>query len=145
MVFYPVFFDLRGREVVVVGGGKVAVRKARGLIEAGAKVTVVAPDLAEEIDVIWKKRRYRRGDLKNAALAFAATNDRAVNARIATEAKSLGIPVNVADAPDECDFIVPSRVRRGNLQIAVSTGGESPRMAKELRKQLESVLPDVRS
>lgn len=145
MIFYPVFFDLRGKEVVVVGGGKVGQRKARGLIEAGANVTIIAPDLTEEIDAIWKKRRYRRGDLNGAVLAFAATNDRAVNAKVAAEAKSLGIPVNVADAPDECDFIVPSRVRRGNVQIAVSTGGESPRMAKELRKQLESVLPDVRS
>lgn len=145
MVFYPIFLDLREKPVVVFGGGKVAVRKARGLLEAGASVTLISPELSEELPVQWKKRRYRRGDLRNTVLAFAATNDRAVNARIAAEAKALGIYVNIADAPEECDFIVPSRVRRNSLQIAISTGGESPRLAKALRKQLESLLPDVRS
>lgn len=145
MTFYPVFFDLRGKPVVVIGGGKVAVRKARGLIEAGADVTVISPELMEEIAVSWKRRRYRRGDLRGAVLAFTATDDRSVNAKVATEAKQLGIPINVADSKDECDFIVPARLRRGNVQIAVSTGGGSPKLAKQLRRQLESVLPDVRS
>lgn len=145
MDFYPIFLNLRDRPVVVIGGGKVAVRKIRGLLESGAVVTVISPEMMEEMPVIWKKRRYRRGDIRGAELAFAATSDRSVNARVADEAKSLGVYVNIADALDECDFIVPSRVRRGPVQIAISTGGNSPRLAKQLRKQLESVLPDVRS
>lgn len=140
MVFYPVFLDLRGRLAVVAGGGPVAVRKARGLIEAGARVRVISPDLAEDLPVDWKRRRYRRGDLKGAALAFAATNDRAVNQRIAHHAAELGIPVNVADRAEDCTFLVPARVRRDGLQIAISTSGRSPAVAKSLRKQLEKLL-----
>jgi len=145
MVFYPIFLDLRDKPVVVVGGGKVAVRKAKGLLEAGAKVTLISPDLVEDLPVFWKKRRYRKGDLRGAVLAFAATDQRGVNGRVAEEGKSLGVFVNIADALEECDFIVPARVCRGSLQVAVSTGGESPGLARDLRKQLESLLSDVRS
>jgi siroheme synthase-like protein len=140
MAFYPVFLDLRGRLAVVAGGGPVAVRKMRGLLEAGAHVRVISPELSEELPVEWKRRRYRRGDLAGAALAFAATNDRAANRRIAEHAAELGIPVNVADRAAECSFLVPARIRRGRLQIAISTSGDSPRVAKSLRKQLEKLL-----
>jgi precorrin-2 dehydrogenase/sirohydrochlorin ferrochelatase len=142
---YPVFLDLRGRSVVVVGAGPVAVRKVKGLLEAGAVVTVIAPESITGLPVRQKIRKYRPGDLKGAVLAFTATNDRAVNAQVTAEAKRRHIPVNVADAPEEGDFIVPARVRRGRIQIAISTGGESPRLAKQLREKLESVLPDVRT
>ena len=142
-MYYPVFLDLRGRPVLVVGGGKVALRKARGLVEAGARLTVVAPECRPEFErlpVRLARRRFRASDLEGAFLAFTATDDRAVNARVAREARRRGIPVNVADSRDECDFLVPARVRRGHLQIAVSTGGERPRLAADLRRRLESVL-----
>lgn len=140
MAFYPIFLNVSGKRAVVVGGGPVAVRKARGLIEAGAKVVVIAPDLSTELPVEWRKRRYRAGDLKGAALAFAATNDRAVNARVRNEANALGIPVNVADAPEECDFLVPARVRKNGFHIAISTDGENPTAAVNLRRKLEELL-----
>ena len=89
-------------------------------------------------------RRYRATDLRGKFLVLAATNDRKVNASIAAQAKKLGILVNVADAPEECDFIVPARVREGNLQIALSTGGENPRVAKAMRKSMESLLGQFR-
>ena len=143
MVYYPVFLDLRGREVLVAGGGKVALRKVKGLVEAGAIVTVVAPALEPEFEtmpVTLRRRRFRGGDLKSQALVFAATDDRRVNQSIGRAAAAKAIPCNVADAPAECSFLVPARVRRGDLQIAVSTGGTSPRLAKSLRMRLESML-----
>ena len=144
MPYYPLFLDLRGKPVLVVGAGKVALRKVRGLLESDARVTVVAPEgLAEfeKLPVRWVRRRFRQSDLRGQVLAFAATNDRHVNRTVGQRAKMLGIPANVADAPAECDFIVPARVRRGDLQVAVSTGGRSPRLAAELRRRIERVLP----
>jgi precorrin-2 dehydrogenase/sirohydrochlorin ferrochelatase len=138
--YYPVFLNLRGKRVLVVGGGPVGVRKAAGLIEAGAIVTLVAPDLCRQLPLHWKKRRFRASDLNGQALAFAATNDRRVNARIASQAKQRGIPVNVADSPDECDFLVPARIRRGGFLLAISTGGENPRASAALRRKLEEIL-----
>jgi precorrin-2 dehydrogenase / sirohydrochlorin ferrochelatase len=140
---YPVFFDLRDRPVVVVGAGPVALRKVRGLLEAGARVTVVAPEMLpdfEPLPVRLLRRRFRSPDLAGACLAFAATGDRTVNRRVGVEGRRRGIPVNVADAAGECDFIVPARVRRGAVQIAISTGGTSPRLAAELRKSLDDLL-----
>lgn len=142
-VYYPIFLDLTGRPVLVAGAGKVALRKTRGLVEAGARVTVVAPAFRPEFESM-PVRRIRRGfrpsDLSGMSLAFTATDDREVNRRVAREAKRRGVPVNVADAPAECDFLVPARVRKGNLQIAVSTGGQSPRLAAALRRKLSSSL-----
>jgi siroheme synthase-like protein len=138
--YYPIFLDLRGKRVLVVGGGPVGARKAQGLLDAGAVVTLVSPDLSRELPLHWKKRRFRASDLDGQALAFAATNDRRVNARIAIQAKQRGIPVNVADSPDECDFIVPARIRRGGFQLAISTGGENPRASAALRRKLEEIL-----
>lgn len=145
MTYYPLFFDLRGRRVAIAGGGKVALRKARALVEAGARVKVVAPRCEPELEALpveWVPRPFEPDDLASAFLAYAATDDRAANALVAAEAKRRGIPVNVADAPEECDFIVPSRVRRGNVQVAVSTSGEDPRKAVELRKKIERALDE---
>jgi len=140
MPFYPIFLDLAEKRVVVVGGGPVAVRKTRGLIEAGARVTVVAPELSAKLPVTWKARRYRSGDLHGATLAFTATDDRRVNARVATDAKALGVPVNVADSPAEGDFLVPARVRKNGFHIAISTDGANPRASAALRRRLENAL-----
>lgn len=142
-VLYPVFMSLAGRRCVAVGGGKVAARKARRLLQARARVVVVAPEVDEELAAMATevhRRPYRPGDLEGAFLAFAATDSREVNAAVAQEAKRLGVPVNVADRPQEGDFALPSTLRRGGLQVAVSTGGASPVLAREVRKRLEALF-----
>jgi precorrin-2 dehydrogenase/sirohydrochlorin ferrochelatase len=139
-VLYPLFMDVSGKRCVVVGGGGVASRKARGLLGSGAHVVVVSPEVAPEIeamDVAVERRPYAPGDLAGAALAFAATDRREVNAAVAREATQNGIPVNVADRPTEGDFALPSVLRRGGLQVAVSTGGASPTLARRVRDALE--------
>ena len=139
-VLYPLFMDVSGRRCVVVGGGGVASRKARGLLESGARVVVVSPEVTPEIDdmdVTVERRPYAPGDLAGCTLAFAATDSREVNAAVAREAEERGIPVNVADRPAEGDFALPSVLRRGGLQVAVSTGGASPSLARRIRDAME--------
>jgi precorrin-2 dehydrogenase / sirohydrochlorin ferrochelatase len=141
--YYPIFLDVAGKPVVVIGAGKVALRKVKGLLEAGARVTVVAPRAEKEfggLTVTMRRRSYRPSDITGATLIFTATDSRAVNHAVAARAKRLGIPVNVADAREECSFLVPARITRGSLQIAVSTGGESPRIAAALRRRIEEAL-----
>jgi precorrin-2 dehydrogenase/sirohydrochlorin ferrochelatase len=141
---YPIFLDLRGLPVLVVGAGNVAIRKTRGLVEAGARVTVVAPRQEPgfaELPVRMVTRRFRIADLAGARLVFAATDDRRMNRRIGVAARSRGIFVNIADSAEECGFLVPARVQRGNLQIAISTGGVNPRLAAALRCRLDEILP----
>jgi len=142
-VYYPIFLDLTEQPVLVVGAGKVALRKTTALIEAGARVTVVAPEALPEFSTLslrLLKRAFRPSDLKGKALAFAASNVREVNHRVAIEAKRRRIVVNVADSLLECSFLVPARVRQGGLQLAISTSGRSPRLAAKLRGQLETLL-----
>lgn len=142
-MLYPIFLDLRDRRCVVVGGGKVAGRKTRKLLQARAMVRVVAPEIEPALASIAVEAEYRPyevGDLAGAALAFAATDSREVNAAVAREAKERGIPVNVADRPSEGDFALPSTLRRGGLQVAVSTGGASPTLAREIRQELERMF-----
>ncbi|MGH3089167.1 MAG: precorrin-2 dehydrogenase/sirohydrochlorin ferrochelatase family protein [Rubrobacteraceae bacterium] len=137
------FLNLEGRRCVVVGGGRVADRKARKLLQARAEVVVVSPEIKpgiESVAVETHRRPYEPGDLDGAFLAFAATDSREVNSAVALEAKELGIPVNVADEPSEGDFALPSTLRRGRLQVAVSTGGASPALARDVRKRLEGVF-----
>jgi len=141
---YPVMLQLEGRLCVVVGGGPVALRKARGLREAGARVRLVAADVsapAEELDGMEVSvRSYRDGDLSGAFLAFAATGDREVNAAVVREARRCGILVGVADAPAEGDFALPALLRRGDLAVAVATGGRSPALAALVRDQLAAQI-----
>ena len=141
--WYPIFLDVRDRPMLVVGAGKVALRKTKGLIEAGARITVVAPRHLPEFEhlpVRLVRREFRTADLAGVALVFAATDDRLTNHRIAIAAKGRGILANIADAPEECGFLVPARLTRGNVQIAVSTGGTNPRLSAGLRRKLEEVL-----
>ena len=143
MKHYPIFLDLKDRHVLMVGAGKVALRKTKALLEAGARVTVVAPDCAPEFEslpVRMVQRRFRASDLAGAMLVFAATDDRLANHRIGIAAKGKGVFANIADSADECDFIVPARVQRGGIHVAVSTGGENPRLSAELRKKLDEIL-----
>lgn len=144
---YPLFLRLYGRRCVIVGAGRVAARKAADLLRRGAQVTVIAdrvgPELArllETANLECHERRYERGDLAGAFLAFAATDDRETNAEVAAEANARGIPVNVADDPGASDFLVPATVERGELCLAVSTGGASPALAQHIRKQLEQTF-----
>jgi siroheme synthase-like protein len=140
---YPIFLDLRGRPVLVVGAGKVALRKARALVEAGARVTVVAPEWEPEFEDLparLLRRHFRATDLAGAMLVFAATDDRLVNHRVGVAAKGKGVFANIADSAEECDFVVPARLQRGPVQVAVSSGGENPRLSAEMRRKLEEIL-----
>lgn len=141
MGYYPIMMDLTGRNCLVVGGGEVALRKAESLIEAGARVTVIAPGVDPRLESIAgvrvENRAWKSGDTAGYTLVFAATDDRAVNRSVSDEAKAGGIPVNVVDDPELCSFIVPSVVRRGDLLMAISTSGRSPSLSKRIRKELE--------
>mgnify|MGYP001195873743 CR=1 FL=1 len=140
---YPVILQLRGRRAVVVGGGKVAVRKIRGLLEAGADVVLVAPEAEPELQALavegtigWRIKTFAPGDLDGAFLVIAATNDHEVNEAVA-QAAAPGQLLNIVDAPERCDFHVPAVIRRGPLTIAVSTEGASPAVARRIRRELE--------
>jgi siroheme synthase-like protein len=135
---------------MVVGGGQIAVGKIRGLLEAGAVVTVIAPDadpyiveLAVEGRLTLVPREYRPGDLEGAFLVIAATDDLTVNRSVFREAEELNIPCNVVDQPELCSFIAPSIVRKGVIAVAISTGGTSPALAKRLKEKVASLLPDT--
>lgn len=138
---YPIFLDLAGRRAVVVGGGKVALRKARALADAGAAVRVVAPEFlpefADDERLECVAETYNARHLAGAAVIVAATDDEKVNAHVADEARAAGALVNVVDRPALCDFIVPSQVARGDLVIAISTGGAAPSLSRRLRERLE--------
>ena len=146
---YPVVLELRDRPVLVVGGGAVAERKVDGLLQVGALPTVVSPTLTERLEawaresrIRWIDRSYRHGDVAGHALVFVATDDGAVNAEAAGEARARGIWVNAADDPPHCEFTLPSVLRRGELTVAVSTGGTSPALARAIREELESYFTD---
>jgi siroheme synthase-like protein len=146
---YAVFLDVQGACVLVVGGGRVAERKVAGLVDEGAQVALVSPTataglraLAEAGRIRWHRRHFSEDDLACARLVFAATDSRAVNARVARAARARGIWVNVADSAEESSFLVPSVVRRGALEIAVSTGGKSPLVARQLRQELAARYGD---
>ena len=142
--YFPAFLDLRGRRCLVVGGGEIGERKARALLDCGARVTVVSPSvtpglaaLAASGRLIHRARSFRRSDPRGCALAVAATSDPRVDRVVAAAARRCRALVNVVDRPEHCDFIVPAVLRRGELQIAVSTGGRSPAIAREIRRRLE--------
>jgi len=129
--------------VLVVGAGTISLRKTKGLLEAGARVTVVAPEARPEfaeLPVRMIRRRFRASDVRGAALVFAATDERATNRRVGLAAKRQGIFANIADRAEECDFVVPARVTRGRVQIAIATGGKDPRLSGELRRKLQRIL-----
>ncbi|MBU5637473.1 bifunctional precorrin-2 dehydrogenase/sirohydrochlorin ferrochelatase [Geomonas sp. Red69] len=143
MRHYPINLNLGGRLVVVVGGGKVAARKAARLVAAGACVTVVAPGVEESLAalaaqgrVMHLPRGYRSGDLAGATLAFAATGDPAVNREVARDARELNILVDCVDLPDDGDFVTPAVLEQGDLLITVSTGGASPSLSKTIVDRL---------
>jgi len=141
---YPVMLDVKGRHCLVVGGGGVALRKVQGLVEEGARVTVISPEVVEPLETMsiggqieWRERAYQGGEARDFALVFAATDDRQVNDLVFSDADDAGIWVNVADVPDICSFHLPARVRRGPLQLAIGSEGEAPFAVARLRRLLE--------
>lgn len=146
MRYYPAFVRLDGKRVVVVGGGRVAERKAITLIKVGAKVDVISPTITRNLKRYKDKglirhieREYRKGDLRGAFIVIASTSSRDANSMVESEAQELGCLINVVDTPSEGNFIAPSIVRRGELTIAISTEGQSPAISKAIRREIESL------
>lgn len=145
--YYPAFLDLMDKPCVVVGGGRVAERKVAGLLEAGARVKVISPNLTKELEskkssgaIKHSRHQFTPVDLRSAYLVIAATDSAEQNKKIAGAAENMGIPlINVVDMPEHCGFIVPASVNRGPLTIAVSTSGASPAMARAIREELEGL------
>ncbi len=144
---YPVNLVIAGAPVLVVGGGHIALRKVAGLLESGANVTVIAPRIVDGLagrdDVNWRRRRYRFGDAAAYRVVISATGVRKIDEKIYRDAVDAGVPVNVADVPHLCTFTLPAIVRRGDVQVAVSTNGRSPALASWLRDQLAESLPEA--
>lgn len=147
--YYPVFLDIKGKKCVIVGGGEVALRKAERLLDCGAKVLVISPQLVPELAALKDKNLishiaagYSGNFIDKAALIIGATDDEKINAQISQDARDRGIPVNIVDDPQKCDFILPSLVQRGDLVMAIGTGGKSPALARHLREELEAGYGD---
>jgi len=148
MEHLPIFYDIKDQPCLVVGGGPIALRKLDNLRRAGGRVALVAPALVDELlgrlddpAIEYRARRFEDSDLDGMRLAIAATDDRAVNRRIGELARAAGIPVNVADQPEDCSFIMPSIIDRSPVVVAVSTGSASPVLARMIRARLESLVP----
>ncbi len=141
---YPVMLNVEGRRCLVVGGGGIALRKVEGLLSEGAQVTVVAPEpiqslreLAEKGEIQLERRSYRKGEVAEYALGFAATDDRGVNQQVYEDGDKAGLWINVADEPDICSFHLPARLKRGAFQLVVASAGEAPFVVRRLRQLLE--------
>ena len=147
MTYYPVYLNLKGRRVSVIGGGKVAERKVASLLDSGASIEVISPEATVRIAALanagiieWQRRPYSKGDCVGVAMVFSATDDPDVSRIVFDDAREAGALVNTADETALCDFIMPAVVRRGDLSIAISTGGRSPALASQLRRKLSKIL-----
>jgi siroheme synthase-like protein len=147
MRYYPVYIDLRDRRVLVVGGGIIAEGKILQLVDAGARVNVVSPELTERLGELAERKQieYRPGqfnadDLNGAVMVISATDDQAVNEKVARLAAGLGVLCNVVDQPALCNFITPALVTRGDLQISVSTGGGSPALTQRVKREVAALI-----
>ena len=145
--YYPIYLDIEERDVLIIGGGNVCARKAETMMKYGARVTIVSPEFTDEIEgwgregrLAMRRKPYEERDLDGAAIVIASTDDPCVNARIARDCRRRKIPVNVVDVTHLCEFIVPAIVERGSIQIAVSTGGKSPAVARTLREDLQKMI-----
>lgn len=146
---YPLFLKLEDKPCLVIGGGKIAERKTQSLLEAGAKITLISPDVTSELqslvekgDVLWKERLFQPGDTEGFFLVIAATNSRSSNEEVYAEASASNALINCVDDPDYCNFYVPAQVNRGSLKIAISTEGKLPMLAGRLRRFLSSLFPE---
>lgn len=147
MKYFPINLNISTRKCTVVGGGKVAARKTRGLLECGGTIRVISPELTTELKqlaadqhITWLQREYQPGDLAGSFLVIAATDDTRVQKEVFREAEENGQLVNVADVPELCNFILPASVKRNDLTISVSTAGKSPALASKIRQDLESII-----
>lgn len=147
MAYYPIMLNIKNKKCLVVGGGKVANRKIQALLECGGQVTVIAEELCNEVDVLYKKnkinvikRNYVKGDIYGYFLAVSACDDSEINRLVAKEAHQHQILVNVVDNPELSSYIMPSVLRRQDLTVAVATGGKSPLLAKKIRHKLEEII-----
>jgi precorrin-2 dehydrogenase / sirohydrochlorin ferrochelatase len=145
--YYPIYIDIEERDVLIIGGGNVCARKAETMMKYGARVTIVSPSMTDEIEA-WardgrldlRRKTYEIGDLDGASLVIASTDDPCINARVARDCRRRKIPVNVVDVTHLCEFIVPAIVEQGSIQIAVSTGGKSPALARTLKEDLQKLV-----
>jgi len=142
--YYPIMLDISNKKCIIIGGGKVAYRKAFSLLEYGAEVAIISNILCDELaelvsqnKVEWISRDYKQGDLKGAFLAFAATNNKDINHKIFEEAQRANISINIIDNINLCDLIIPSKMTEGDLTIAISTNGKSPALAKKIRENIQ--------
>jgi len=149
MAKYPLFLELKDRPVVVIGGGNVALQKAKALLETGARLSIIAKkicacldSLCQQHDIPCEVGAYTEDSIKDAVLVVAATDDRSVNEAIFRHCRERRILCNVVDVPDLCDFYVPAVIRRGALQIAIGTDGYSPAYAGQLRRKLEGLITE---
>jgi siroheme synthase-like protein len=145
--YYPIFLDIENRNVVIIGGGEVCARKAETMMRYGAKVTIVSPELTPEIEqwaakgqLTVHRKRYETTDIEDAHIVIASTDDTPVNERVAADARALRIPVNVVDVTHLCEFIVPAIIEKDGIQIAISTGGKSPALARTLKEDLNRTV-----
>jgi precorrin-2 dehydrogenase/sirohydrochlorin ferrochelatase len=145
--YYPIFLDLKDKNVLVVGGGKVAERKILNLLRYGCRIHVVSPGLTSQLEKLVLEKKIQHipeqslnQAMGNASMVIAATDDPVFNGQIASRAKERGLLVNAVDQPQDCNFIMPSIVNSGDLQIAISTGGKSPALAKKIRKELQALF-----
>jgi siroheme synthase-like protein len=145
--YYPIYLDIEDRPVLIIGGGEVCARKAETMLKYGGRVTVVSPAFTDEIEqwasngqVALRRKLYDETDLDGAAIVIASTDDRCINARIARDCRRRKIPVNVVDVTHLCEFIVPAIIETGSIQIAISTGGKSPALARTLKEDLKRTI-----
>jgi siroheme synthase-like protein len=145
--YYPIFLEMKDRRCVVVGGGAVAERKVEGLVAVGASVTIISPAITKGLrrlltqgEIRHLAREHRSGDLAGYEVAFVAMDDPELNVAACREARSRYVWVNSADDPAQCDFILPAVIRRGDLVVAVSTGGESPAVTRAIHEELDQYI-----
>jgi precorrin-2 dehydrogenase/sirohydrochlorin ferrochelatase len=145
--YYPIYIDIEDHNVLIIGGGNVCARKAETMMKYGARVTIVSPECTDEIEQ-WaaqkalsiRRKTYEEKDLEGASIVIASTDDPCINARVARDCRRRKIPVNVVDVTHLCEFIVPAIVEKGSIQIAVSTGGKSPALARTLKEDLQKFV-----
>lgn len=147
--YYPIYLDIEERPVLIIGGGEVCARKAETMLKYGGRVTIVSPELTGEIEqwaadgkVMLRRKLYDESDLDGAAIVIASTDNRCVNGRIARDCRRRKIPVNVVDVTHLCEFIVPAIIESGSIQVAISTGGKSPALARTLKEDLRRAIGD---
>lgn len=148
--YFPVFINIENMECLVIGGGKIAEKKIKTLSAYKAKITVISPEVTKAIDQMAKEnkiklivRKYRRPDINKARIIIAATKDKKLNTQICHEAKKIGVLVSSVNK-ESSDFIMPAIIRKGNLQIAVSTGGLSPSLSKKIKQKISQEIKGVR-